>query len=711
MKKNFLFTIIIITASINLAIAQKINRKAVVARHNVKINSIDTLGSLTVGNGKFAFTVDATGLQSFPEYYAKGIPLGTQSEWGWHTFPNKENYQFKETLKSYTFNNINSLYAVQFNQNGRNQQAVDYFRSNPGRLQLGNIGFEITKKDGSIAKPGDIKNINQELDLWSGIITSNFTVEGIPVKVVTCAAGLKDEIAVKITSALLLNNRIKVKFKFPYPTNNFSDVGVNYENAEAHNTSVSNTSSTGGLITRKLDNDIYYVAAQWSAGGKINKKAAHEYILTPPSGNTFESVFVFSPTKTTPSAQTFSLVKSNSTLTWQQFWNSGAAIDFAGSTDTRATELERRVILSQYLTRAQCAGNFPPQETGLTYNSWYGKPHMEMYWWHAAHYALWGRTALMEKSMQWYFTAFQGAKEIAKRQGYKGARWQKMTDHDAGEAPSSVGSFLIWQQPHIIYEAELVYRDKPSKAVLDKYQKLIFATADFMASFAFYDKEKDRYNLGKGIIPAQECYKAEETFNPPYELAYWKWALQIAQDWRKRMGLNPDQDWQKVIDKIAPLAQEDGVYKAAESVADSYSPNSKYTIDHPAVLAAYSTLPQNGVIDTAVMLKTYNLVEKVWHWDHTWGWDFPLVAMTATRLNQPEKTIDVLFKDVQTNTYLVNGHNYQNGRLTLYLPGNGGLLSAIALMCAGYDGNKITNPGFPKNGKWKVKWEGLKKMP
>jgi hypothetical protein len=33
------------------------------------------------------------------------------------------------------------------------------------------------------------------------------------------------------------------------------------------------------------------------------------------------------------------------------------------------------------------------------------------------------------------------------------------------------------------------------------------------------------------------------------------------------------------------------------------------------------------------------------------------------------------------------------------------------MMCAGWDGCKVKNPGFPKNGQWKVKWEGLQKMP
>ncbi len=66
----------------------KIDRKALVERHTVINNKFDSLSSLSVGNGRFAFTVDVTGLQSFPDAYAKGVPLGTQSEWGWHSFIN-----------------------------------------------------------------------------------------------------------------------------------------------------------------------------------------------------------------------------------------------------------------------------------------------------------------------------------------------------------------------------------------------------------------------------------------------------------------------------------------------------------------------------------------------------------------------------------------------------------------------------------------------
>jgi hypothetical protein len=34
-------------------------------------------------------------------------------------------------------------------------------------------------------------------------------------------------------------------------------------------------------------------------------------------------------------------------------------------------------------------------------------------------------------------------------------------------------------------------------------------------------------------------------------------------------------------------------------------------------------------------------------------------------------------------------------------------LKAISLMCAGWEGCQTKNPGFPKDGKWNVKWENL----
>jgi len=367
------------------------------------------------------------------------------------------------------------------------------------------------------------------------------------------------------------------------------------------------------------------------------------------------------------------------------------------------------VVLSQYLMAIQCAGSLPPQETGLTYNSWFGKFHLEMHWWHAVHFALWGRSDLLERSMDWYAKAAVNAKVIAERQGFEGIRWMKMTDPSAIEAPSSTGSFLIWQQPHFIYMAELLYRNNPDPEVINKYKHLVDETAKFMVSYATYDAEADRYIL-KGAIPAQESLSAAQTVNSPFELSYWYFALCVAQQWRERSGEGRHPQWDEVINKLSPLAEKDGLYLAAESALDTYG-NPRYTLDHPAVLAGLGIFPQSRLVSPEIMKNTLQWIWNNWSWDKTWGWDYPMTAMCAARLGEPEKAVGALLMDKQKNTYLVSGHNYQDERLRLYLPGNGGLLTAVAMMCAGWDGCTVDTPGFPKDGKWNVKWEGLAKMP
>ena len=84
-------------------------------------------------------------------------------------------------------------------------------------------------------------------------------------------------------------------------------------------------------------------------------------------------------------------VERASAEAWERFWKSGAAIDLSGSKDPRWRELERRIVLSQYVLRLNESGLFPPQESGLVNNGWFGRYHWEMIWWHGAQFALWGR--------------------------------------------------------------------------------------------------------------------------------------------------------------------------------------------------------------------------------------------------------------------------------------------------------------------------------
>ncbi len=682
----------------------RIDREALVTRNNPIITFADSLSSLSVGNGEFAFTVDVTGLQTYPEWYREGVPLGTQSQWGWHRFDNPEGYRLEETWKDYDFGRgHNERYTTQSNEPGRAKEAADWYRINPHRLHLGIVGLEWE----DVSTPEQLTDIRQELDLYAGRITSRFTHEGTPYQVETCCHPELDLVSSVIRSEG--DEKPAVKFRFPYPTGQHSDDACDWTQDNLHQTELVTQDEHTALLKRTLGETVYYVQIQWETPACLREKAKNYYVLDAEDNElAFSCLFAESMQKShlPDVAETRQAAQTH----WHAYWQSGGAVDFSACKDPRAKELERRVVLSQYLMAIQCAGSAPPQETGLTYNSWYGKFHLEMIWWHQTHFALWGRAEQMERTLPWYEQAAPIAREIAQRQGFAGLRWMKMTDPSATEAPSKVGSFLIWQQPHYIYLAELAYRNNPTEETRQKYASLVQETAAFMADFATYDAENDRYVL-KGCIPAQETLKASETVNPPFELSYWHFALQTAQKWLERAGKPRNAHWDEIIAKLSPLAHNaDSLYLAAESAVETYN-EIRFTSDHMAVLGALGIFPESRLVNADCMRRTLQWVWDNWNWDQTWGWDYPMTAMNAARLGEPEKAVEALLMNKRTNTYLPNGHNYQDSRLRIYLPGNGGLLTAVAMMCAGWDGCTEPNPGFPKNGNWNVKWEGLQPMP
>ncbi|HJX71565.1 MAG TPA: hypothetical protein VJ346_06425, partial [Bacteroidales bacterium] len=563
----------------------QIDREVVVTRHTIRVEKFDSLSSLSVGNGSFAFTVDPTGLQSFPEFFSNGINLGTQSEWGWHCYPNTEMFDFRETLKSYDFHERTVDYHVQWSEPERKKMAANYLRQNPHRLHLGVIGLELTHPNGQPVMPEDIKDIHQKLDMWSGRIQSIFKIDNTPVEVITCCHQDLDLIAAEINSPLIEKGQIKVFLKFPYPSDQHVGSGCDWSKPEKHSSSLSLTEKGVAKIERKIDETEYDLTLGYDEEAMIQEVSPHTFILSPAQNDkTFSFSCCFSQDNNMTAIPGFTETEKNSQDQWEKFWNSGGAVDFFGSTNPKAFELERRMILSQYLTKIQCAGNYPPQETGLTFNSWYGKFHLEMHWWHAVHFALWNRIELLEKSLDYYRSISEKAREIARLQGFKGLRWPKMTDPSGNDSPSSIGSFLIWQQPHFIYFAELCFRHHKDVATLRKYADLVFETAEFMASYAHYDAANSRYVLGPALIPAQECFPATSTMNPPFELVYWYWGISMAQEWRERLELERNPSWDSVLEKLSFPAVSDGLYLLAESVPDSYT--KKYTHDHPVVLGA-----------------------------------------------------------------------------------------------------------------------------
>jgi hypothetical protein len=684
--------------------AEAIDRRARVARHSPVVRTFESFSALSVGNGGFAFTADATGLQTFPERYPE-LPLCTQAEWGWHSYANPRHHRIEDALVSYDAHGRTVPYA-----SADRSDAGKWLRENPHRLSLARIGFVLRRADGSAAPHTDLERVEQRLDLWTGTLDSRFTLDGHAVRVRTWAHPARDLVAVRVESDALDPRWIAIRVAFPYGGAVHTGDPADWAHPGLHRTDVAERSRDSVRWARSLDATRYSARARWSAGGTLSQTAPHEFRIEPAAGTSrFECTFDFSPAPSTDAPPSVSATETASTRHWERFWTDGGTLDLDGSTDRRAHELERRIVLSEYLTAIQCAGTMPPQETGETFNSWFGKSHLEMHWWHAAHFALWDRAPMLERSLPWYEHIMPEARAIAARQGYRGVRWPKMVGPEGKDSPSGIGVFLIWQQPHPIHLAELLFLATAERRVLERYRRIVFETAEFMASYPFWDEATHRYVLGPPLIPAQESHPPKTTFNPTFELAYWAYGLETAQAWRERLGLAREPRWDRVLRGLSELPMRDGLYVNAESAPTTFT-EADQRRDHPTLLGAYGFVGSPRV-DRDAMRRTLSRVMKDWQWAETWGWDYPLVAMTAARLEQPSVAVDALLMDTPKNRYHPNGHNYQRPGLTIYLPGNGGLLSAVAAMAVGWDGSRTRHaPGFPADG-WTVRWERLRGLP
>lgn len=688
-------------------------------RHSPVLDKFDPLTPFGVGlpGADFVFTADVTGLQTLAGPHDAGQELNTMAGWAWHEFPNPENFTLADCTALHPhaegmrpYSPMTPPPGLSGEKAGRWRVAAAWLRSNPHRFGLGRLGFAAA--DGGAIAPARVSGIRQRMDLWTGALHSRFIYQGKEVTVVTVPVEDPDGIEVRVESGLLENGGISLELVFPGASGGWGEASSTVDPG-AHTTELITHAADRVVFRRMLDGTTYCAAITWHGvpldckGGLPPKSQdSHRWLFHPAGGRRLDLRLVFAPGGSIAVKNpAFETSGAACALRWQDYWNRGAMVDFSGSTDPRAQELERRVILSRQLTAIHSSGPNPPQETGNASNSWHGKFHMEMLPWHAAHFAMWGRPDILDRQLDYYHRILPQARETAASQGCRGARWPKMTDPSGRESPSDVGVFLVWQQPHPIYLAELVRRANPGTGVMKRHHQIVEATADFIASFPRRGGD-GKLHLLPPLIPAQECYRPAETSDPAFELAYFRWALGVARRWRAELGGPPDPAWETAFRDLAPLPLTGERYSTV-----SGPPHTKYH-DHPCVLMICGWLPPTDGFDMARFGRTFDDIAAKWDWPTTWGWDAPVMALAAARLGRPADAVNELLRNTPKNRYLANGHNYQDERLTLYLPGNGGLLHAVAAMIAGWDGAPARpNPGFPSDGSWVIRSEGLLPVP
>jgi len=593
---------------------------------------------------------------------------------------------------------------------------------------------------------------------------------------------------------------LALRLAFPYGSSNFGPNAAdwNSELDAMHSSALVRNVSDGMSIIRVLDSDSYRIDCSWTSGKLVPLQVGpHVFDLVPfPIGSLWSGSIslscLFSPTAGAGGALHYPVGESQdwliakkaltqtflesldlplfddtaveSSAMWSQHWLTGAFVDLASNTpDPAAFELERRVILSQYLLRANDAAAEPPQETGLLCNSWNGKHHNEMRLWHQAHWALWGRSELLERSNGFYFEQLQNATSFATMEGYKGAHWPKETATVANRSSMSVpwlglghaswpfggspngsmmlwesvqvdNALIMWQQPHVIFLADLQRLaanasggNSAAMKVVNEQAPLVFATADYIASRVFFNESSSRYMIGPPVVGGQECGDPTKTFNPVFEVVYSALVLDLANEWREYLGLARDPLYDSVAAEMAPLHTDPfppnkgvDVYtfddtcvcqfvnasECPQSVVPPSGNNCPPFSSHPLMLGIFGMI--NGRkhgdkygVDLQIVNNTLSAVWANWYrWKGSWQWDDSLLASSMARLGwSPESIVSGPLNDPKF-PYFKNG---QTVCCPTYLPGNGGLLLSIAMLAAGSE----TSPKMYFPSTWNAQAEGF----
>lgn len=265
-----------------------LDRRGIVGRHCPSLSSINTSEVAVLGNGAFALAIDVTGLQTLndtfsgvtntsnpyrcrcPAHAEVYFPLMTGADWGWHSFkppgaagskadpfapPQYGTFWDRWRVSSNRSVVRESWYptgsaAGGYSRTGPSDPdvaaAMRWRGLNPHRLSLGQVALRrLDAARGGVTAPIDaseLSDINQTLDLWSGIAHSRFSLAGTAVMVDSAVHGEADVLSAQISSPLVAAGTLGVAVSFGGGTGAKS--GANWTSADAHTSTIVKSAST-----------------------------------------------------------------------------------------------------------------------------------------------------------------------------------------------------------------------------------------------------------------------------------------------------------------------------------------------------------------------------------------------------------------------------------------------------------------------------------
>ena len=588
-------------------------KKSDIIIYNLKFNHIDSKNPVTIGNGDFAITLDQTGTQSLYEIY-KDIPLSTMSNKNWF-------YKDKKDIKpSYVDGKAYMLFNL---DNDPNYQTNRQYPFKYSFMQI------LLYDNDKLIDINNIKDVKQELDLYKGIVTSSFNYKEKINKTTSFIYQDHDEFNFKLQSD---NLNLALKFNYPSYTKNGYRLDI-----------LPNVLVKEDRITLLYDDKN-------SLSFKLKSSSNYQIV---------ENTLIFDDNNVS-----FSLaldeIKEGKLL--DEFWkcDNGIIID--------NEELVKKMVLSKYLLHVNSTGIYPPQESGLTYNCWNSKFHLEMHLIHSLWNIYNNHVGDLVKSFDYYLSIMPSSLKRASLNGYKGLRFPKMTGPDGEDSPSNIGPLLIWQAPHILFMLQEIYYLYNKENIIKKYEPLISGTIDFMISFLTLKDSK--YQMLDPLLEACESIPLDRCQNPSFELEYWRYTLERQPKIDTVLYGHQRYDYLDITSKIITPKEDDGIYLKTYGVIDKYD----LYKDHPTEGFLMSFF-KSKIVDKEKMVKTIDYILKNMDLSSYWGWDFPFLGLSLLNCGEIEKSIEVTQLNTINNQYLYNGYNTSpRDDLKAYLPGNGAFL-------------------------------------
>ena len=589
-------------------------KKSDIIKYNLKFNHIDSKNPVTIGNGDFAITLDQTGTQSLYEIY-KDIPLSTMSNKNWF-------YKDKKDIKpSYVDGKAYMLFNL---DNDPNYQINRQYPFKYSFMQI------LLYDNDKLIDINNIKDVKQELDLYKGIVTSSFNYKEKINKTISFIYQDHDEFNFKLQSD---NLNLALKFNYPSYTKNGYRLDI-----------LPNVLVKEDRITLLYDDKN-------SLSFKLKSSSKYQIV---------ENTLIFDDNNVS-----FSLaldeIKEGKLL--DEFWKCDNGIIIIDN-----EELVKKMVLSKYLLHVNSTGIYPPQESGLTYNCWNSKFHLEMHLIHSLWNIYNNHVDDLVKSFDYYLSIMPSSLKRASLNGYKGLRFPKMTGPDGEDSPSNIGPLLIWQAPHILFMLQEIYYLYNKENIIKKYEPLISGTIDFMISFLTLKDSK--YQMLDPLLEACESIPLDRCQNPSFELEYWRYTLERQPKIDTVLYGHQIYDYLDITSKIITPKEDDGIYLKTYGVIDKYD----LYKDHPTEGFLMSFF-KSKIVDKEKMVKTIDYILKNMDLSSYWGWDFPFLGLSLLNCGEIEKSIEVTQLNTINNQYLYNGYNTSpRDDLKAYLPGNGAFL-------------------------------------